>query len=58
MSVIIRKTGYSYTWTCKVIPNTVAGLLTGKPCNHSAVAATEAEAAAAYRAHKRTAAGH
>lgn len=51
MSVVIRKTGYSYTWTCKVIVDT-------KPCNHVAVATSEQEAKDAYAAHKKTAAGH
>ena len=58
MSVIVRRTGYSYTWICKVIPKNWAGALTGKPCNHSGVADTEAEARAAYQAHKKTAADH
>lgn len=53
MSVIIRRTGYSYTWTCRVIPKNAT-----KPCNHVAVANTEQEAKDAYKAHKKTAAGH
>jgi hypothetical protein len=55
MAVIIRKSGYAWTWTCTTPVRNTFGL---KRCNHSAVAATEAEARAAYERHKKTTAGH
>lgn len=46
MSVVIRRTGYSYTWICKV--------KVGKePCNHTKAAATEGEARTEYEKHKK-----
>lgn len=57
MSVIIRRTGYSYTWTCKITLKALPGFK-GTICNHTAAAATEAEAKAAYAAHKKTAKDH
>lgn len=51
MSVVIRRQGYAYTWTCKV-------KIGKQPCNHSAAAATEEEARRAYETHKKTTRGH
>lgn len=57
MSAIIRKSGYSYTWICKVMVPTV-GSKRKIPCNLTDIAATEEDARAAYEAHKRRAPGH
>lgn len=51
MSVVVRRTGYSYTWICK-IPVTREGKK--EPCNHTQVAATEQEARQEYDSHKKT----
>lgn len=46
MSVVIRKSGYAYTWICKV-------KVFKKPCNHTQAASTEEDAKKAYAAHKK-----
>ena len=56
MSVVIRKSGYSYTWICKV---KIPGLYRRRvSCDFMDTAATEEDARAAYEAHKRRAPGH
>jgi len=55
VSVVIRKSGYAWTWVCKV-PVTRNGKKV--PCNHQAVVATKAEAESDYAKHKKTAQGH
>jgi len=55
MSVIIRKQGYAYTWTCKTLVQRDGQM---KPCNHSDVVESEAVAKAEYDKHKKTTAGH
>lgn len=46
VSVVIRKSGYAYTWICKV-------KVFKKPCNHTQAASTEEDAKKAYEAHKK-----
>lgn len=46
VSVVIRKSGYAYTWICKV-------KVFKKPCNHTQAASTEEDAKKAYAAHKK-----
>ncbi len=56
MSVVIRKSGYAWTWICKVMVKNLAGKKV--PCNFADAAATEEDARAAYEAHKKRAPGH
>lgn len=46
MSVVIRKSGYAFTWICKV-------KVFKQPCNHTQGASTEEDAKKAYEAHKK-----
>lgn len=56
MSVVIRKSGYAWTWICKVPVKQPDGKM--KVCNHTEVVSTEEEAGPAYKAHKKKAKGH
>ncbi len=56
MSVVIRKTGYSYTWICKVPVKNAEGKMV--PCNHTEVVAEEGDAAPEYEKHKKKTKGH
>lgn len=55
VSVVIRKSGYAWTWICKV-PVTRKGKK--EPCNHTEVVSNKDEAGPAYEKHKKTARGH
>lgn len=55
VSVVIRKSGYSWTWICKV-PVMKGGKKVS--CNHQDVVESEAVAKAEYAKHKKTAKGH
>jgi hypothetical protein len=56
VSVVIRRSGYAYTWICKVPVKQPSGKT--KVCNHTEVVNSEQEATRAYDAHKKRAAGH
>lgn len=55
MSVIIRRQGYAYSWTCKTLVMRDGQM---KPCNHTDVVESEAVARSEYDRHKKTTAGH
>lgn len=51
VSVVIRRTGYSWTWICKVPVKNKDGKM--EPCNHTEVVADKGEASPEYEKHKK-----
>lgn len=56
MSVVIRKSGYAWTWICKVHVLQPDGKT--KVCNHTDVVESKEVASAEYEKHKKTTKGH
>lgn len=55
MTVIIRKEGHAYVWTCKTMVNRGGKM---EPCNHMDVVESEKVAKTEYDRHKKTTKGH
>lgn len=55
MTVIIRKQGYAYVWTCRTLVNRNGKM---EPCNHSDVVESEKVAHSEYERHKKITKGH
>jgi hypothetical protein len=55
VSVVIRKSGYAWTWICKV-PVERNGKMV--PCNHQDVVESKGVAQSEYEKHKKTTRGH
>jgi lipoate synthase len=55
MTVIIRKSGWAYIWTCTTM---IQGLTGARRCDFTDVAESEAAAMAEYDRHKKTTRGH